>query len=64
MLTSTVHSVSVSCHFFCKISPFVLTEEDNPGKWIHLHPQMRDLAYVRIFTLVKYPPAREVCMMS
>ena len=47
--------------FFTLLLSFVLTEEDNPGKWIHPHPEMRDLALRRDFhTLVKYPPVREV----
>lgn len=58
--------VSLSCYLFLKNSSpfFYLTEEDNPGKWIYPHPQMRDLALRRDFhTLVMYPPVREVCVM-
>jgi hypothetical protein len=47
----------VSLPFFFKIFllfsslllSFILTEEDNPGKWMHPHPQMRDLALRRDF---------------
>ena len=36
--------------FLTLLLSFVLTEEDNPGKWIHPHPEMRDLHCVEIFT--------------
>jgi hypothetical protein len=59
--------VSLSCYLFKKkilLLSFILTEDDNPGKWIHPRPQMRDLALLLDFhTLVKYPPVREVCVM-
>ena len=58
--------VSLSCNLFIIILlSFILTEEDNPGKWIHPHPQMRGFALRRDFhILVRYPPVCVVWMTS